>query len=83
MWWKIFTGTAIIVLFLLGLAYASFLYERRIYPKLAEHKILGKLPFTFLALSYFILWTLISLFVVLPAILYLTQRIGAFFGIPA
>lgn len=82
MWFKIIIGTGMVTLFLLGLSYGSLLYEHRIYPKLAAHKLLGKLPFTFLAISYLIIWTVLSLVFILPVTLFLTKRIAEFFGIP-
>ena len=83
MWWKILAITGAIVLFFLCLAYGSLIYERRILPKVSKNKILKDLPFTFLALSYLILWTVFSLLIILPITLFLAEKIGSFFGIPA
>lgn len=82
MWITILAIAALVVLFFLGLACASLIYERRIYPTLSAHKIISKIPFILLALPYFILWVVFSLFLILPAILFLSKKIGIIFGIP-
>ena len=82
MWFNILTITGVIVLFLLCLAYGSMFYEKRIFPKISKHKISKKLPVTLIALSYLILWTVFSLLFLLPVALFLSEKIGKFFGVP-